>query len=212
MIHRQRQTGYVLILTLLGLMGMGGVVLAGFTQQAKEDLQQQRQVHNQRILEEAKQALLVYAYNYPSDNAGRGPGRLPCPDTNNNGSPNPSFNCINGNPIVGRFPWNDADLNFYDARDASGERLWYAVASTFANQINPPANDVINSDTVGTITLVDQSGNIVYDGTVEGIAAVIIAPGPITSRDNDNNGTYEYLQIRNTDPQRNNPVKHPPVR
>ena len=72
------QSGYALLLVLLVLMGAGGVVLAGFTQQVKHEAERQRYEHNQRVLREAKQALLMYAYNYPQSH-GRGPGRLPCP-------------------------------------------------------------------------------------------------------------------------------------
>jgi hypothetical protein len=61
----RKQAGYALILVVLGLMGIGGVVLAGFTQQAKEDVYEQRYEHNKRVLEQAKQALLMFAYNYP---------------------------------------------------------------------------------------------------------------------------------------------------
>jgi len=59
------QSGYALILMVVGLMGIGGVVIAGFTQGAKQDTEHQRYLHNQRVLREAKQALLQYAYNYP---------------------------------------------------------------------------------------------------------------------------------------------------
>jgi hypothetical protein len=167
------QTGYALILMVLTLMGIGGVLLTGFTQDVKRQSEHQRYLHNQRVLKEAKQALLQYAYNYPVT-AGNGPGRLPCPDTNNDGIPNASAFCINGAPMVGRFPWKEPEMNFYDARDASGARLWYAVSSTFANS---GGGIVINSDTVGQITIQDQSGAVMYDGTATGVAAVIIAPG-----------------------------------
>jgi hypothetical protein len=62
-------------------------------------------------------------------------------------------------------------MQFYDVRDASNERLWYAVSQNFAN----PDLDVINSDTLGTITIHDQTGSVIYDGSVAGVAAVIIA-------------------------------------
>ena len=208
-IGNSAQSGYVLVALLLVLMAMGGVVIAGYTQEARRDAEQSRYDHNRRLLEEAKQALLMYAYSYPANNPGRGPGRLPCPDTDNDGDADPSFNCINGTAIVGRLPNLDADLNLYadpNTRriDASGEDLWYAVSSSFANT-KPAFTDIINYDSIGTITLFDQSGNLAYDGAVEGIAAVVIAPGPITRRDEDDNGTYEFTQLRNTALQRNDP-------
>jgi hypothetical protein len=196
--QRTRQSGYALILMVLGLMGVGGVVIVGFTQQAKQDLEVQRFQHNQRVLEQAKQALLMFAYNYPQTNIGIGPGRLPCPDHDNNGAIEFPPNCV----PVGRFPWADDRLGTQELLDASGERLWYAVSSAFGNF---PVGGVINYDTTGTITLVDQSGGIIYDGNGAGIAAVIIAPGTILKRDDNADGTYEYTQVRNTDPQKIDP-------
>jgi len=183
----------MLLLTLLALMAMGGVVLAGFSQEARQQVEQERYLHNKRVLEEAKQALLMYAYNYAANdpspaanNPRRGPGRLPCPDTSNNGSPNVTFDCESGTGVVGRFPWNDADMNLYDIRDASGERLWYAVSENFADNRSTLAADVVNSATRGSITVHDQSGALMYDNTVNnGVAAVIIAPGS----EIDRNGT-----------------------
>jgi len=197
-ISRQGQSGYALILLVLALMGVGGVVIAGYTQGAKQQTEHQQYLHNERVLKEAKQALLQYAYNYPVNNSGRGPGRLPCPDTDNDGSPNSSFNCISGSAMVGRFPWNDDGMDFYDARDASGSRLWYAVSQNFANSISPTVNDVINSDTQGTITVADVSGAILHDATStpsSGVVAVIIAPGPAIDR----NGTRQDRSVANSD-------------
>ena len=194
-----QQAGYALILMVLVMMGIGGVVLAGFTQQARKDLEVQRYQHNQRVLEQAKQALLMYAYNYPQTNiTGQGPGRLPCPDNDNDGGAGTPATCNE----VGRFPWAVDELAIQETVDASGERLWYAVSDAFDNIAG---GGVINSDTTGTITLVDQSGGILYDGNGAGIAAIIIAPGPITRRDEDNDGAYEFVQVRDTVAQQRDP-------
>jgi hypothetical protein len=177
----------MLLMFVLLAMGIGGAVTAGFTQNVKKFADHERILHNQRVLKEAKQALLMYAYRYPEtalafNSTIRGPGRLPCPDRDapgGAGTPNPVANCIaGGNAVVGRFPWNANGMDFYDIRDASGERPWYAVSQNFAN----PDLDVINSDTPGTITIYDQTGSVIYDGSVAGVAAVIIAPGPPIDR------------------------------
>lgn len=192
----QQQAGYALILMVLGLMSVGGVVIAGFTQQVKQDVEHQRYLHNKRVLEEAKQALLMYAYRYPeiTGNPNRGPGRLPCPDMDNTGTSNGLVGtfCIDagGDAMVGRFPWRTPGMEFYDARDASGQRLWYAVSQNFNNM---DANSVINSDSVGSITIHDQNGQVLYDGAAEGIAAVIIAPGPPIAR----NGVAQDRSVAN---------------
>ncbi|MCG6888245.1 MAG: hypothetical protein LJE92_01545 [Gammaproteobacteria bacterium] len=208
---RTRQTGYALLLMVVALMGVGGVVMSSFTQGAKQETEHQRYLHNQRVLNEAKQALLQYAYNYPVNNPLRGPGRLPCPDMNNDGSPDPSFNCISGTAMVGRFPWGDPQMNFYDARDASGARLWYAVSKNFANTISPAVDDVINSDTNGTIAIEDRSGALLYPATFPadvfgaGVAAVIFAPGAAIARGGvkqdraaDPNDPTNYLDLFGT--------------
>ena len=212
-IHRhETQRGYALLLMVLLLMGAGGIALAGFTQQARQEAEEQRYEHNKRVLREAKQALLMFAYNYPQTNPGQGPGRLPCPDHDNDGLIGFPPDCS----LVGRFPWRDDRLNVasnvvtdppYHFRDASGETLWYAVSSAFGNA----TAGVVNSSTTGQmITLKDKSGAILYDGTAAGIAAVIIAPGPIVGRDEDNdvNSTYEIPQLRNIAAQQIDPSNY----
>ena len=189
--NHKRQRGYVLILTVLMFMGIGGVVMASFTQEARRDLETRKYEHNQRVLAEAKQALLMFAYNYPQTNPGEGPGRLPCPDVDNDGTVDGPGTCAQ----VGRFPYADARLDVPRLLDASGETLWYAVSDAFDNIAG---GGVINSDTAGTITLVDSTGQILYDGAVEGIAAVVIAPGTRLRRDNNSDGVYETEQVRIT--------------
>jgi len=184
------QNGLALLIFVLMLMAVGGFVLVGYGQGLLEAVEVKKFKHNTRVLKEAKQALLMYAYRYPTtalvfNGTSRGPGRLPCPDTNNSGTPNAIPTCINGGvALVGRFPWKANGMEFYDAKDADGESLWYAVSQNFANN-GPP---VIRSDTVGTITLIDQSENIIYDGNGAGIAAIIIAPGPEMAGQDRNGG------------------------
>ncbi len=186
---KHNQSGFSLLILLLALMGLGGFALANYSQNLNKQVEKSRYEHNKEVLRKAKDALLMYAYRYPqisflSGGTARGPGRLPCPDTDNNGKPNPSFNCKSGSAIVGRFPWEAPGMDFYKAKDVSGELLWYAVSKNFANLISPATNDVINSDRTGTITLFDQTGKLIYDGSVAGIAAVIIAPGPAINGQN----------------------------
>jgi len=186
------QTGYALIIFVLLLMGIGGVVIGGFTQQVKKDVEFEKFLHNKRVLEQAKQALLQFAYNYPVTNQ-NGPGRLPCPDTDNNGAPNSAINC---STFLGRLPWNQQNLNLYDIRDADGQRLWYAVSKNFSTQEAGPPGLPLNSAVTGTITLRDQAGNIIFDASANnGIAAVIIAPGAETAR----NGVPQDRSVGNGD-------------
>ncbi|MCP4996515.1 MAG: type II secretion system protein, partial [Gammaproteobacteria bacterium] len=176
---RKHQSGFALLIFMVVLMGIGGVLLSGFSKQSLKEVEKKRFDHNRQVLEEAKQALLMYAYNYPVIKQ-RGPGRLPCPDMDNNGTAESSSPCKSNTALVGRLPWDNPDLNFYDAKDADGERLWYAVSETF--DYGPGTS--INSDSAGTITIFDQAGNLLYDGSANGVAAVIIAPGaPVNGQD-----------------------------
>jgi len=142
-------------------------------------------------LKKAKQALIAYAVNFPEISpANRGPGYLLCPDTVNDGF---AQTACNGGGIVtiGRLPWRT--LNVGDLRDGANERLWYAVSENFDNRNTPfrpsppyPANTpkVLNTETIGNITVRDQTNTIIYDGTtIDAAVAVIIAPGETLTRD-----------------------------
>jgi hypothetical protein len=199
----KRQTGFALLIFLVIMMGIGGIALTGVTQGIKKEVDQKIFDHNKEVLNRAKQALLMFAYNYPVASPTIGPGRLPCPDITNNGLIGSGVDTAQCEK-VGRLPFNDPRLNFFETKDASGERLWYAVSGEFRN-VNPTdvgsninGDDVVNSESEGTISIFDQSGNLLYDGAISGVAAVIIAPGPPISRDEDNDGIYEVLQVRGT--------------
>ena len=190
------QSGYTLLLSVLAFMGISGAVAVGFTQQAKQDMEQDRYLHNKRVLEEAKRALLQYAYNYLVISGGTGgPGRLPCADTDNNGSSNTTFGDCDA---VGRFPWAEPALGLNDLRDADGQRLWYTVSSSFATN----TSTIVNSNTSGTLTVRTSGGDVIYDGsnpdslTNYGIAAVIIAPGAAIGR----NGVAQNRSVGSDDP------------
>ncbi len=199
------QNGFALLIFLIALMGLGGIALTGFSQQALKSVEKKRFEHNREVLQEAKHALLMYAYRYPEistigGNPPRGPGRMPCPYDQENGySGLPTLLMCQS---VGRLPWGN-NLNTRRLQDASGEDLWYAVSSGFYNPVWGPAT--INSDSLGTITVFDQSGGLRYAGATDGIAAIIIAPGPPVRRDENNDGVYEYSQVRNTIAQRADP-------
>jgi len=199
------QNGVALIIFVLMLMGVGGYLLAGYSQGLLKQVEHKKTEHNTRVLIEAKQALLQFAYNYPVTN-GNGPGRLPCADIDNDGDANDNddgdddVTTDNGECIaLGHLPWNEPNLNLYDIRDADGQRLWYAVSDNFAT--NVAGGNTINSDTSGTITVRDQSGNVIYNGLNPtglfryGVAAIIIAPGDITAR----SGVAQDRSVANAD-------------
>lgn len=147
-------------------------------------VEHQRYASSLNALNKAKAALIGYAVNYPLNHAGVGPGRLPCPDTNNDGSA--IGNCTGA--TTGRLPYKTLELE--DLRDQSGQRLWYQVADNYRSYtVNPPA---VNSDTAGNFS-VDGDGDIV---------AVIFAPGvPVAAQDRaaDALNVANYLEDDNAD-------------
>ena len=93
---------------VLVLMGVGGLLLVGYSQGILKQAEDNKFEHNKRVLKEAKQALLQFTYNYPEFNS-EGPGRLPCPSPDTAGLPLlTAASCTS----VRRFPWADTELNF----------------------------------------------------------------------------------------------------
>ncbi len=202
-----RQTGFSLLLYVLMILAMGGFLLEGYMQNARKEAEARKEQFDRDVLMQAKAALLQYAYNYPLFYSDQGPGRLPCADTDNDGQSNTTYGSCNA---LGRFPFDEPLLKTTDLRDSSGERLWYVPATTYMQQFG----GAINSDSMGTITIKDQAGQVLYDGSANGVAAVIIAPGPAIDR----NGTLQNRQpvngddpndlVADTDPAIINPVNY----
>jgi hypothetical protein len=93
--------------------------------------------------------------------------------------------CSNVLERIGRLPW--ATIGAQDLRDASGERLWYAVSSNFRKF---SGTTVINSDTPGLLTVTGTA-------PANNVVAVIIAPGDSLSgqdRQLQHNNYLAYLE------------------
>lgn len=181
-INRNRQKGAALLAFIMIF-----IVASAYSLTKKlnsNTIDQQRRASSLNNLNKAKAALIGYAVNYPLDHPGVGPGRLPCPDTNDNGSA--AGNCTGA--TTGRFPYKTLEVE--DLRDQFGQRLWYRVANNYRSYtVNPP---VVNSDT---------AGNFSVDGNTD-IVAVIFAPGsPVATQDRaaDSLDVANYLEDDNAD-------------
>ena len=165
---RARQRGAALMV-MLAILILGAAWWAVTALSTPVDRTASERVHNARILQEAKSALIGYVAHTAAMTGEDDPGRLPCPE---------AFGSIgglnegraNGNctlPAVGRLPWRTLGLDKW--RDASGEPLWYVVSPAWAlsNSTVPPLTTYINSNTTGQLTL---------DGRAD-VVALIIAPG-----------------------------------
>lgn len=143
-------------------------------------------------LQRAKEALIYFSLNHTYLNGGAclsstncpRPGDLPCPDRTNDGS---SDSCNTASRRLNRLPWKTIGLE--DLADGYGERLWYAVSNNYKN--NTRARP-LNSETLGTITVRDATGKVIYDATTGGgVAAVIFSAGNVITRQD------AYVQNRN---------------
>lgn len=183
----------LIIMMILLLVGGTGLLLSRTSANAPS-LARQQSV--ERALARAREALIAYAVTYP-DSYGSwsaGPGRLPCPDLDGDGGPDP----CSGN-VAGRLPRRitvvvNADTGRrralrFPAGDELGDQqaLWYAVSDGHRNN---PATLGANAGMPGGLTV---------DG-VDDIVAVIIAPGPPgAGQTRPSLNRADYLEGRNAD-------------
>lgn len=198
---RMQNGAALIVMLVIMILGAAAFLLASLNSSA---LQNSRDRITTDALAQAKEALIGYAAKVQisassASNQPR-PGDLPCPDTNNDGLQESSCGNAAGSTgqaaRLGRLPWKT--LGLPDLRDASGERLWYAVSNNF--KYNTRNTTLLNSDTPGTITVRDSAGNIIHNGCAAfglpacptpaaadaafgtGAVAVIIAPGGALTR------------------------------
>jgi hypothetical protein len=165
-----------------------------------------REIVTSKVLAEAKQVLLGYAMTYPDKvNPNSGPGYLPCPDLDNDGDA--EGGCALAGPVnrtIGRFPNETLDIE--ELKDASGQRLWYALSDNYRNFAGL---EPLNSDTPGQFNIdINVNGiiDVAGEGDIDDIVAVIIAPGePVIGQNRDPAETdvtveiSNYLEIDNND-------------
>jgi hypothetical protein len=176
-----RESGAALLaFMLVFVVGASYILVSDLNANAKKYV---RQASSEKVLSEAKSALIGYAVNYPESHPGQGPGYLPCPDINDSGSAGGSCS-LSGGTTIGRLPFKTLEVS--ELRDHVGERLWYAVSENYKN--NPKVMPALNSETPGNFS-VDGRGDIV---------AVIFAPGsPVASQDRTGagiNAVANYLE------------------
>ncbi len=177
--HCREQGAALLIFALVLVIGVAAYFLPASVFRSREPEDR----ITAEALAKAKQALLGYAASYPDTHGGaRGPGFLPCPDTDDDGYSNPPCN-TGGQLTLGRLPWRELEVG--DLRDGAGERLWYAVSSNYRE--TPPVASLQSDTAVAPFFTLDNGG--------PQLAAVILAPGrPLTGQSRPASLPGDYLE------------------
>jgi len=168
--HRR---GFALIAILSLIALISAFLIASAMNRSSADLSNEREDRNMTALRQAKAALIAFAADTEGWQKSQGlaidqPGALPCPDIlQDDGTSNCVGAGISSNTsLIGRVPWKT--MGTEDLRDASGERLWYALSYNFRKNFG---TTVINSDTPGQLSV---SG----PAAASNIVAIVFAPGP----------------------------------
>ena len=193
-----RNRGFALIAFVLLLVLVAGYVVAAALNRTGSELASTREDRNMKALNQAKAALIAYAASeewqlYKAlpqlpPTAYVQPGSLPCPDQDNDGDADCTGSLTAS--MIGRLPWKTIGAD--DPRDASGERLWYALSHDFRkNQCPGTGCTTINSDTQGQLTVTGSA-------PASTVVAIVFAPGLAVQgqvRDSANvNNVASYLE------------------
>lgn len=185
---RRFQRGQIILVTAILITLFAIASSYGLVRPINSALEDNTQTERALVL--AKEALIAYASGQQVIGTYR-PGELPCPDTNNDGvtlSPT-DFDCDTPARQIGRLPWKT--LGIADIRDGSGERLWYAVSSSFKdnNAVIP-----LNSNTPGQLSVTGTA-------SANNVIAIIFSPGPAIAGQNRSlvnvNDVRHYLEGSN---------------
>jgi len=178
------QRGFALIALLALAALISAFLIASALNLTSAGISNEREDRSMSALRKAKAALVAYAASeqwqlykaLPAlpPVAYFQPGALPCPDRDDDGD----ADCIGSNTasMIGRLPFKTLGID--DLRDASGERLWYALSHNFrkmqcTSTVYPPSPSgctMINSDTLGQLTVTGTA-------PASNVVAVLFAPG-----------------------------------
>ncbi len=184
--QRRAQQG-VIILLMFVILFMAGASLF-ITYAGNNVVAFQSNDESVSALRDAKAALIAYAVLHGEHYgaAGAGPGHLPCPDTNGNGSENTPC----GNNALGRLPQSIVaptsgdTIQLSDFNYGVDQQLWYALA----NPARRTPVSAFNTTTATTHTLDGQT-----------MVAVLISPGQaLGSQSRPSNNRTNYLEGTNT--------------
>lgn len=201
-----KQSGVALLVFVMALiLGVSGVSAIYFVNVQKYN-QIKRVMGDAAVLRQAKENLLDYAVMnpeiYATDDDGDpqlmenipGPGYLPCPDTNNSGSPNTA--CGGGVVAMGRLPIRigSRDVVFLDD-DVDSSLIWYAVDERFVQNNANYYEDrfsPLNSELA-------VPPRLTVDGESDIVAVLFFAGERLSGQNGNSNNMTNYLEGENAD-------------
>lgn len=180
---RNRQKGFSFVELAVALFIMA-LLLGSILVPLGTQVEQRQNAESLRILEEARDALMGYAIST---------GRLPCPDTNNDGAENTGGSCVAGSIAYGTLPWQTLGLA---PADAWGNRIRYAVhgnyATTFTLTTGAPNLRVCETATCASVLTSSAVAVLVSHGK-NGWGATNVASGATLANPTSND------ELENTD-------------
>jgi len=211
------ERGFALIAILALAALMSAYLIATVLNPTGAGLANAREERSMNALRQAKAALIAYAASeqwqlYKSQVTDQ-PGALPCPDINHDGTESDEGNsdCVglgisSTKNLIGRIPWKT--LGTDDLRDASGERLWYALSFNFRKL---SGTTVINSDTQACDTPACNAGEsqLTVTGTApaSNVVAIVFAPGQVLDL-RQIGGPLQNRPADHTDPAYKDPINY----
>jgi len=212
------QRGFAMIALLALAALISAFLIASALSLTSAGISNEREDRSMRALRKAKAALIAYAANEQWQSyKGQGtdqPGALPCPDIFHDGTEaeEGDSDCVaagfsSNSNLIGRIPWKTLGID--DLRDASGERLWYALAHNFRKL---SGTTVINSDTQACDTPACNPVNdiqLTVTGTApaSNVVAIVFAPGQALDL-GQIGGPVQNRPADHTDPAYNNPINY----
>jgi hypothetical protein len=182
----RHQRGFAMIAMITLVTMVSAYLLSTALSRTTAEVRLESDTRSRDAMKEAKAALIAYAASqaWQVTGANDQPGALPCPATNENGSDPGS--CTTESTRVGFLPWRT--IGSSELRDGSGNLLWYALSANFRKLAG---TTIINSDTVGTLTI---TGN----APATQVVAVIIAPGSaLNGQNRTSTAVANYLEGSN---------------
>jgi len=193
------ERGFALIALLSLAALISAFLIASALNLTSAGISNEREQRSMNALRQAKAALIAYAaseqWQSYKGQATNQPGALPCPDIlmDDGTADCVGLGILSNSSLIGRLPWQS--IGTEDLRDASGERLWYALSYNFRKDFG---TTVINSDTPGQL-------NVTGTAPASNVVAVLFAPGeailgqnrPSNPADSAHNSPSNYLESFN---------------